>query len=352
MRLINRYVFRTVGAAILLVLSVIVGLDVLSAVIDERSDMAQGYDNLAVLTYVLLTVPSRLYEFLPFAALIGCLAGLGALAGSSELIVIRAAGVSVRRIVWMALKPALAITLVGVVVAEYIAPRTQQIAESMRAVALAGEQPVVSRHGLWHREGDTFMHFAAVQPNGVLLGVTLYEFDASGRLNKAVRAGRATYQDSDWVLESIHETLFYPDHTERRAEPHRRWTTDLSPQLLNILVLDPVDLSISGLWRYTRYLGGQGLNNADYRLAFWNKVLQPLTIVSLVLVAISFVFGPLRQVTMGFRIFIGVLVGVVFRTLQDMLGPASLVYDFPPVYAALIPIVIASTVGLLLLQRR
>ena len=284
--------------------------------------------------------------------LVEALPGLGALAGSSELVVMRAAGVSVRRIVWMALKPALVITLAGVVVAEYIAPRTQQIAESVRAVALAGDRPVISRYGLWHREGDTFMHFAAVQPNGVLLGVTLYEFDAGGSLDKAVRAGRATYQDRDWVLEDIRETVFHADRTERRVQPHRRWEADLSPQLLNILVLDPVDLSISGLWRYTQYLGGQGLNNADYRLAFWNKVLQPLTIVSLVLVAISFVFGPLRQVTMGFRIFIGVLVGVAFRTLQDMLGPASLVYDFAPIYAALIPILIASTVGMVLLQRR
>ena len=80
-------------------------------------------------------------------------------------------------------------------------------------------------------------------------------------------------------------------------------------------------------------------------------MLQPLSTLTLVLVAISFIFGPLREVTMGYRIFVGVLVGIVFRIAQDMLAPASLVYGFQPIYASLVPIVFCAVVGFWFLSR-
>ena len=61
-------------------------------------------------------------------------------------------------------------------------------------------------------------------------------------------------------------------------------------------------------------------------------------------------FGPLRDSTMGFRIFIGVVVGVSFRILQDMLGPLSIVFEFPPLMAVLAPVLFCVVVGLYLLK--
>jgi lipopolysaccharide export system permease protein len=113
----------------------------------------------------------------------------------------------------------------------------------------------------------------------------------------------------------------------------------------------PEDLSVSGLWSFGNYLKDQGLSAGEYLLAFWNKVLQPLGTASLVLIAISFVFGPLREVTMGFRVFVGVMIGIIFRTSQDMLGPASLVFGFQPIIAVLVPILICAAIGMLLIRR-
>ncbi|HCW89814.1 MAG TPA: LPS export ABC transporter permease LptG, partial [Marinobacter sp.] len=72
---------------------------------------------------------------LPLGAFMGCLVGLGSMASASELTVIRAAGVSLKRIVWSAMKPALVVVLLGVVVGEYVAPVTERIAQSEKAVA-------------------------------------------------------------------------------------------------------------------------------------------------------------------------------------------------------------------------
>ena len=105
--------------------------------------------------------------------------------------------------------------------------------------------------------------------------------------------------------------------------PTERWDVSLSPQLLSTVVMAPESLSISGLWGYIHYLSEQGLSNGRYWLAFWVKVLQPLVTAALVLMAISFIFGPLRSVTLGQRVFTGVLVGFTFRIVQDLLGPVE-----------------------------
>jgi len=352
MRLITRYVALQVTAAILLVLAVLMGLDLVIGVLDQSGDMAGKYTVGPAAYYTLLSLPSHLAQLLPFAVLIGCLAGLGSLASTSELVVIRAAGVSVARILWMALRPALLVTLFGLIVAEFIAPKSQQIAQSYRAMLLQKKDISVSEYGLWHREGNSFLHFNAVQPNGELFGVSMFTLDANRHLQQALFAQRAIYQGDHWVFEDVRTTHFLDDHLEASNAPSARWETQLSPQLLNILVLNPVDLSISGLWQYVGFLKKQGSETGQYELALWNKLLQPLAIISLVLVAASIIFGPLRQSSMGARVFTGLLIGIVFRISQDMLGPASLVYGFAPILASLTPILISLFAGIFMLRRR
>lgn len=352
MHRIDRYIGSMVASAIVLVLVVIVGIDLLSVLIEEIKEIRGDYQFISVLTYIALVAPGSLYEYLPFAALVGCLAGLGMLASSSELVAMRAAGVSTGRLIWAIMRPTLLITLIGLAVAEFVAPVSQQIAESQRAVALQKSTSLNSKYGMWHREGNSFMHFNAVQANGVLYGVSVFEFDDDRRLTASTFAERASYLGDGWLLEDTRKITLTDEGALRTVHATEAWDSGLTPTLLNILVLDPDDLSISGLWQYANYLQRQGLNAGEYRLAFWNKLLQPLTIVGMVLVAISFIFGPLRDVTMGFRVFVGVMVGVVFRTLQDILGPSSLVYGFDPIYASLMPILICFVVGSALLMRR
>lgn len=352
MRLITRYVAIQVAAAICLVLAVLMGLDFIIGVLDQRGDMQGKYTLGPAAYYTLMSLPSHLAQILPFAVLIGCLAGLGSLASTSELVVIRAAGVSVARILWMALRPALLVTFFGLIVAEFIAPQTQQIAQSYRAMLLQKKDISVSEYGLWHREGNSFVHFNAVQPNGELFGVSMFTLDESRRLQQALFAQRAIFQDDHWLLEDVRVTHFEGDHLRSTSAARQRWETQLSPQLLNILVLDPNDLSISGLWQYVSFLKKQASETGQYELALWNKLLQPLAIISLVLVAASIIFGPLRQASMGARVFVGLLIGIVFRISQDMLGPASLVYGFAPILASSAPILVSLVAGFFLLRRR
>lgn len=348
---LNRYISNTIRNSILMVLFILLGFYSISEIIDEADLIEGNYTFSAVLRFVAYSIPGNVFDLLPFSALVGSLFGLGTLANNSELVVIRSAGISTRRIVWMVMRPTIMIMLLGVLVAEYIAPVTENIAQSDRAIAMHKADNIVNKEGLWHREGNHFMHFNVVQPNGVLYGVTIYSFDDKRHLLETLFAERAIYQSDHWLLEDFSISHLQSDSIEASSGLSKVWDTELTPGLLNFLVLDPIDLSIEGLWEYSNYREQQGLDSGQYRLALWKKILQPLSTVSLVLIAISFIFGPLREVTMGFRIFIGVLFGVVFRTIQDMMSPASLVYGFEPLYASLIPIMICFIIGVWFLRR-
>lgn len=185
----------------------------------------------------------------------------------------------------------------------------------------------------------------------VPLGVTRYRFGPEHQLLFSSFARHATFSNERWVLEDVTTTEFKEDQTQVLRQASEPWNIQLSPQLLTTAVLEPAALSITGLWQYIHYLAAQGLNNGPYWLAFWSKVLKPVVTMALVLMAISFIFGPLRSVTLGLRIFTGVLVGFTFQIAQDLLGPSSLVFGFPPLLAVLIPTGVCALVGWWMLHR-
>jgi len=351
MHKIDRYVMRTVGGAMFLVMVVVLSLDLIFGFIAELEDARNDYQTMQALWYVFMTLPRRIYDYLPLGAFMGCLVGLGAMASSSELTVIRAAGVSLKRIVWSAMKPALVVVLIGLVVGEYVAPPAERMAQSQKAIAQGAGQNIASDSGIWHREGDVFMHLNAVSPDGDLRGVSLFRFDAERWMLSASFAEQATYQGDHWLLQNVATTLIGDERLNRETHDALRWETGLSPDVLSVLIVKPENLPITGLYTYASYLDDQGLNSANYWLAFWKKVLMPLGTAVMVLVAMSFIFGPLRSVTMGFRVFTGLIVGLLFKYMQDLLGPMSLVFGFNPVLAILLPIAVNAVVGAVLMRR-
>ena len=351
MTLLSRYVGVFVLGSIALVLLVVLSLDVIAALIDGLEDIDDNYRFVHVLEYIALTLPARVYVHLPFAALIGCLLGLGVLASNAELVVMRAAGVSLLRISGFVLRPVLLVIIAGLLIGEYLVPHSDQLAETRRMVRQGGQAAVASTSGVWNREGNEFIHFNAVDSNGRLYGVTRYRFGADRAIEEVSFAALATHFGDHWLEEQGMITRFKEDRTETDTFVTRRWDTELSPDFLQLLSMTADSLPVAKLYHYASYLDNQGHTSTAYWLAFWGKVLQPLTVLGLVLVAVSFVFGPLREATMGFRIFSGVVVGIAFQTLQQLLGPSSIVFGFPALWAVLAPALGCMLVGLLLLRR-
>ena len=329
-----------------LVLLVIGGLDFIFSFLAELEDISDTYGLPQIGLYMLGTLPRHLYELIPFCCLIGCLVGLGGLASSHELTAIRSSGVSMAKLVRLVIQPGLVMILGGFILGEYIAPEMEKNAQSQRATTKASGASIASRFGFWQRNEDQFLHVRAVHPSGDLTQITRYQLDKNLQVKWISIAESARNEHGRWTLYDITTTHFNEMGVTRRSLTSEPWETDLSPDTVSLVIMKPGRLSISALYRYTRYLVEQGANTSEYELAFWKKTLQPVSIIALIVLGISFIFGPLREANIGLRILSGVIIGLVFMIIQNLLGPASGVFGFSPLIAVLIPPALALALGL------
>ena len=356
MKLLDAHIRNSVLLSMFVVMGLTFSLDFIFTLTDELGRGASEYTALDALIYTLRIMPTGIYEMLPFSALGGALIGLGVLASNNELVVIQASGVSTWRIVWSVMKPTIGIMILSLVLGEYVAPRLQQKAASELAIIESGGQGVGYFYGEWRKIGNEFIHINVILPGGTeLRGITRYELDENRHFRASSFASSARYLEDSlgtyWQLSDVRETEFGSNSIAVNEYETLDWRIALSPELLSVLLVEPDRQSISGLYRFAEYFRGEGLESDSYFLAFWKKLLQPLATASLVLVAISFVFGPLRSVTMGARVFIAIGIGLLFTIAQRVLGPASLLYGFSPVIAVMIPIGVCFVTGVLLLRR-
>jgi len=353
---IDSHIRKTVLLSMLVVVSLITSVDLVFTLAEEIASTDENYSLMNALSFIALTLPTSIYELLPFTALGGALIGLGILASNNELVVIQAAGVSVWRIVWSVLKPTILIMLFSLLLGEYIAPPMEQLAQSNKAVQQSGNDSIASEQGTWRKVGNEYIHINAIAPGGELLyGVTRYEVGSNRRIVSSSFAESASYierQDSSyWQLSNVTESNFSTGSISAREYLQEDWQIDLSPELLSVLLVEPDRQSISGLYRFALFFDDEGLDSATYFLAFWKKLLQPLATLVLVVLAISFVFGPLRESTMGFRVFVSIGIGLIFTIMQRLMEPASLLYGFSPLLAVLTPILLCAAMGLFLMRR-
>jgi lipopolysaccharide export system permease protein len=352
---IDRYISKVVLGGILLVFTVLLCLDILFSLIDQLDDMEQDYQVLQVIWYTLMSTPTRLYEYIPIATLIGCLAGMGMLANTSELTAIRAAGLSVYRIIGALTLPLTLVMLLGLALGEYAVPYLERTSNTYREIAQGGNDVHDNKDiGYWHKESNTYMRFNAIEPSGIIHGITLYLTNPDQRITAYITAKKATYRlETGWILEQVEETLFNDDLREftRKQIDQTAWQTALTPENLKFVAQSPAYMAMSTLYRYADYLEKEGIKADEYRLAFWKKIFQPLSILALILVGASFIFGPLRSVTMGQRLITGILVGIGYKFSVDLFGPAGVVLGISPMLANLMPIVICAAIGLWLLRR-
>ncbi len=352
MRILQRYIAKTVTVLITLALLLVLGVDFLFAYVHELGGIGRGdYGAMAALLYTALTLPGRLYDLFPMASLIGVLLALGLLSSRSELIVMRASGVSVLQITTAIAKVGLGLALVVTLLGEYGVPKAEYAAESLKIRAKSAGQAMLTARGTWVREGNNFIHVRALLPKGVLQGVTVYEFDDEHRLQTATFVAQAKYRKEQWLLENIKQSHISAEQVTTDTQASAIWPKLINPSLLNVLLYEPDDLSLLGLSRYIDYLKTNNLDASHYQLIFWKKVLQPFSVIVMVLLGVPFIFGPLRSASMGLRILSGILLGFTFYLANEIFGPLSIVYHFPAVLAAMLPLLLFAMLGYMMMRR-
>ena len=355
MRRLNRYIGKSVFYASLGSLMVFVGLTYVADMVGMMGDISDSFPLSRALLIMLMRIPSIIIEFLPYGIFVGCVIGLGLHANSNELTVIRAAGVSIYKLLWAIMRPTILLIAMGLIISEYINPVALQLARSLDEGDVAYQRSLESPFGHWYRDTKRgeFLHFNRVETGGRIFGISRYHFNDEGILQYAGYADQAIYQQNgNWQMENYRQSNFFDDRIERTETQNVSWKSELEPRLLNILVLPPDTLSITDVYQFAQYRDQQNLESHEYWLGFWQRILQPVTILALVLVGMSFIFGSLREATMGSRIALSVIVGFFVWVNMSMFGTLSTLQGFSPLIAVLTPTFICGAVGVFLLARR
>ncbi len=338
MKILDRYLARAVIGGTLLTLAVLLPLMALFILADEMDEVGEnGYRFVDAALFVALSIPRYAYQIFPIATLIGALVGLGSLASRSELVAMRAAGVSIASVVFAAFKGGVLLAIVAVAVGEGLAPTAEQYALKWRSEAQSGQVTLKTDYGLWARDGSSYINIREILPGANLRGIYIYEFDQEHRLTRATHADDAKYVDGHWVLEGISRSGISDDHIDVSHRVQVAWESLLNPRLLKIVVVEPHVLSVWGLLRYVRYMTANAQDARPYEVAFWGKVVHPFLILAMIFVSIPILLGSARTRGLGPRIFFGVMVGILFYLVSRTFSYLALLYDMSPLLAAMLP---------------
>mgnify|MGYP000727554821 CR=1 FL=1 len=338
MKILDVYIGRIVASTTFLTLAVFVSVSGIIKFVEQMRAVGRGnYDLSHAALYVLYAVPRDIEVFFPMSALIGGLIGIGMLASNSELVVMQAAGLSRLDIIKSVMKTATLLIIISMAVGEWLAPRGEATAREIRAQAISGGSLISAKNGVWAKDGDYFVNIGEVLEQGQLKKVQIYRFNDDLKLDSWLSARTAVYQDDKWLLSGVVNTWLDEKEIKSDEIEHQIWQSSLTPEKLGVVTVKPESLSLQGLLDYLDYLQANEQDPSRYQLAFWRKLIQPVTVAVMLLVALSFIFGPLRSVSMGARIMMGVVTGLLFFVCNEVLGSLSLVYQFPPIIGAISP---------------
>lgn len=340
MLLYRRYLMREVLAAVFLVLAAFIALFAFFDLINEVRNVGKGgYQFFHAMLFILLSMPGRVYELIPVAALIGALYALSTLARHSEITVLRASGLSTKELLLTLFRAAGLLALLTFCIGEGVVPFSERTAQDMRARAM---NSVIAQQGfdsgLWIKDGRSFVNVRAATPEAKLLGVRIYEFDDKAALRAVSEAKEGVFLPGGrWRLSEVVSTRLDGESARVERQDVVEWHSALNPDLLSVLMVAPERMSLYGLFNYTRHLIDNHQKTERYEIAIWKKLIYPLAALVMMALALPFGYTHSRMGGVSLKIFTGVMVGILFHMLNGLFSSLGVINSWPPFASAAAP---------------
>ncbi|MBI2313316.1 MAG: LPS export ABC transporter permease LptG [Betaproteobacteria bacterium] len=339
MRTLDRYLGRETVGATALVFAALLMLFAFFDLLHELGDVGKGNYNLGyAVLYVLLSVPGNVYELFPIAALIGAIFALAQLSAHSEFTVMRVSGVSIQRTALSLVRVGLAFVAVNFLFGEFIAPPSDRLAQQLRVRATSNVVAQEFRSGLWVKDERSFINVNQVLPDATLLGVKIFEFDEAHRLRSISFARQGEFErDNRWWLTDVVQTRFEDARVSVETIHKAEWRSVLKPDILSVLLVNPEQMSALSLYSYVRHLEENKQKTVRYEIALWTKLVYPLTVLVMMVLALPFAIYQTRTVGVGAKIFAGIMLGLSFYLVSRLSANLGAINDWPPAVSALLP---------------
>ncbi|TSE27216.1 Lipopolysaccharide export system permease protein LptG [Tepidimonas sediminis] len=347
MRTVRRLLHGEALGAILFVLAGFLALFAFFDLVDELGGLGapsltrpgERFGLEDALMLVALQLPSRAYELLPIAVLIGSVYALARLARDSEFTILRTSGLGPGRALRLILGLGLPFALLTFLIGDYVAPPAARQAQLLKAQYRGGIS--VGATGAWLRERDgeavTIVNVRALTPQGELRAVRIHRFGADGRLQEIVEAasGSAPPGGGAWQLQQVRRERQRDDGSlTLETLPALTWPTTLGAEMLQVALLKPERMATLDLFQYARHLQRNDQNAQRYAIEFWRKLFYPLGCVVMVVLALPFAYLHFRQQALSGYVFAGVMIGISYVLLNGIFGHIGNLLGWAPWLAA------------------
>ena len=344
MRILRRYLFRNIMANAAIVLAVLLSLGMFIEFVDELGNIGKGnYGTLQALIFAALELPHYAFRMLPMAALLGAMLGLGNLATHSELIAIRAGGVSPVSLAGAVGATGTVLGLLALALGGWLAPPLDNYARQFRAEAKYGPQSMVAGKAVWIRDGNTFLQVTRMNQGNGFGGLYLFRLDPGDSLEAIGHADSAQVSpDNSWVLDNYTETTFGDERVSVRSETQATEPNSLPPDMVGLTVVREESLDAVSLFRYIRFRQQSGLNAETYIVAFWQRISASVATIAMCVLALPFAFGSLRSSGTGARVAVGVIIGLAYFLAANGIIDGGALYGINPILTAWLPTIALS----------
>ncbi|MDB6099183.1 MAG: hypothetical protein JWN58_1886 [Gammaproteobacteria bacterium] len=321
--------------------------------ISQQGDIGVGsYSAADAFLFTLLNSPQQAFELLPIGALIGALMGLGHLASGSELVVTRASGVSVWRIAWPVGLAGISLAVIMFGIGEYAAPSMAQFAKREKTTLKLADVSFAGTSSAWVKDGNRILRVQTGEVDRAFGGVSVFELDGPTRLRSIQRAARISVADPGrWSLHNVATSRFEKDKIEGETVNELSLRSTVNPEFLGLAATEPGMLTLHGLASYIDHLRRNNLDSRLYQIGYWSRIARLFAVVVVTLLALPFVFGPLRTTGAGTRTVIGVLLGVVFFLIERVVENGGQLFNVNPALAGWLPTAVIGFLTLVAISR-
>lgn len=347
----QRYLAKETALSIGIIMLALMGMFSFFDLIRELESIGRGsYGISKILLFVVLSTPGHIYEVVPVAVLVGTMYALAQLARYSELTIFRISGIPIADIGLLLIKIGALCALLTFLVGEFITPFSEKIAQRLRLQATDSVVAQEFRSGLWVKDGNSFVNVENVLPDSDLENIHIYEFDAQFQLRNISSAKTGQFDGKDWQLRDVSQTHFEDNNVRQRFLPEALWQSLIRPELLNVLLVVPEKMSAWHLYAYISHLSKNKQKTSRQQIALWAKMVYPLACIVMVILALPFGFLHQRSGGISAKIFVGIMIGIVYQVLNRVFVHLGLLNDWSAFLSAVTPTLLFLCLGMVLLS--
>ncbi|ASU39522.1 LPS export ABC transporter permease LptG [Herbaspirillum sp. meg3] len=359
MRVLQRYITAEIVRSVAFALAAFLALFAFFELMGQLEAVGRnGYQLQTALLYVAMGLPGNVYELMPTAVLIGTIYALAQFAANSEFTIMRVSSMSTRMTAKALAKIGFGFAIFTILFGELVAPKTTEFGEKLKLQAQGSSLSQQFRSGLWAKDvikdngldgnviGTRFLNIQRMTPDGMLEGVKIYELDKDFHMSDMIVAARGDYLgEHKWQLTDVQKTTFIANDkasaiTSPITTSKNKTTTfisEVTPEILSVLFADPDRMSAYDLRAYTKHLEANNQRTERYEIAFWKKVVYPLSIFVMMALALPFAYLHFRAGGVSLKIFTGIMIGVSFQLINNLFSHLGLLNSWPALLTAALP---------------